>query len=276
MNSFMAPRIIAAVFLFALLYACGGAKKLAIEPALEGNNAEVILAEMEKSELDFETFSAKAAVTITQDKKITSFKTNLRIKADSAIWISITPLFGIEMARVLITEDTVKVIDRMDKKYFVGDFEYINKKFNLDMEFSTLQALLIGNMINFEVDDDLRVSRDKNLYYLGNLKKRKAKKVEENPQKIIRKSNEQLSFWIDPTIYKLTEVILTDLSADRFVQGKYLDYKQYNSQWIPEQLNYSIQSETPSSINISYSRIELDQEMNFPFNIPSKYEKVHY
>lgn len=275
MNRIMVKR--ALVFVLAVvLISCGATKKITHRKPIESKSTEAVLAAMEQSELNFATFSAKAGITITKGKRVTSFKANLRIRSDSAIWISITPLFGIEMARVLITADSVKVIDRIDKKYFIGDFDYINNKFNLDMEFSTLQSLLIGNMVRFEEEDDLRVSRDKNLYYLGNLKKRKAKKVEDNPQKIIRKSEELLSFWIDPQIYKLTEVILTDLSADRFVQGKYYDYIQIGSQWVPEQLDFKIQSEAPSSVNIIYSKIALDEEMNFPFNIPSKYERVSY
>lgn len=266
----------ALVFLLPIcLVSCGGSKNIVNQP-IEGNNAEFILSEMNNSELNFETFSAKSAVTITKEEKVTSFKANLRIRTDSAIWISITPIFGIEMARVLITEDSVKVLDRLNKEYFTGDFDYINNKFNLDLEFSMLQSLLVGNMVKFEKEENLRFARDKNLYYLGNLKKRKAKKVEDNPQKITRKSEELISIWIDPFSYKLTEVILTDLSADKFVQGKYSEYQQIEEQLVPRQLNFTIQSENTSSIHIDYSRIDLNEDINFPFNISSKYERVSY
>lgn len=275
MNKLISVKSVLLFLLSIFLISCGGGKKVVRQP-IEGNNTVFILNQVKQSELDFETFSAKAGITITEDKKITSFKVNLRIKSDSAIWISITPLFGIEMARVLITEDSVKVIDRMDKKYFLGDFDYINKKFNLDLEYSVLQSLLLGNMISFEEEEDLRFARDKNFYYLGNLKKRKAKKVEDNPQKITRKSEELISFWIDPQNYKLKEVILTDLNADKFIQGTYSEHQEINGQWVPSNLNFTIQSENTSSIHIDYSRIELDEDISFPFNISSKYERASY
>ncbi|MBK8414658.1 MAG: DUF4292 domain-containing protein [Bacteroidetes bacterium] len=36
---------------------------------------------------------------------------NLRIKTDSLTWISKSPLLGIEVARVMITRDSVKFMD---------------------------------------------------------------------------------------------------------------------------------------------------------------------
>lgn len=259
-----------------VLFSCKSSQRASRKP-LEGEKTSFLLAQMDESQLQFKTLSAKAGISFFVNDRKTTFNVNLRMFSDSAIWISITPLLGIEMARVLITKDSVKVIDRLDKQYFLGNFDYINKKFNLDIEFAVLQSLLIGNKIIYEEDDkDLKFAIDKDRYYLGNLRKRKAKKVDENPQKIERKNEELVSIWLNPENFKITELILTDLTADRFIKGEYSDHQLVNGQLFPMKLDFSIQSERPSNIIIEYTRVQLNEEMNLPFNISRKYEQTTY
>lgn len=255
--------------------ACKNTQRASRKP-LEGEKTKFLLEQMEATQLQFKTLSAKAGISFFVNDSKTSFNVNLRMKQDSAIWISITPLLGIEMARVLITKDSVKVIDRLDKVYFIGDFDYINKKFNIDLEFDVLQSLLVGNKIIFEEEDDLKFGIDKELYYLGNLKKRKARKVDDNPQKIERKNEELISIWLNPETYKITDLILTDLTADRFIKGEYSEHQTINGQLFPMKLDFSIQSENPSKVVVEYSRVSLDEELNFPFNISERYEQIFY
>ena len=100
--------------------------------------------------------------------------------------------------------------------------------------------------------------------------------MDDNPQKIERRNEEIISIWLNSQTFKITELILTDLSADRFIQGKYKNHQTINEQLFPLNLDFSIQSENPSQIEIDYSRVELDKVINYPFNISSKYERVYY
>ena len=76
-------------------------------------------------------FSARVNVDATIDKENRSFNANLRICKDSAIWMSISPALGIEVARVLIDKDSVRFINRLNSTYFKGGFAYLNKCFRL-------------------------------------------------------------------------------------------------------------------------------------------------
>jgi len=107
---------------------------------------------LEKNEFQFNVLSAKASIKVVDDKE-TSFKAHIRVKKDSAIWVSITPLLGIEMARVLITKDSVMFLNRIDKQYFVGTFDYINNKFGTDLDYQMLEAVIVGNSIEFEKEE---------------------------------------------------------------------------------------------------------------------------
>lgn len=256
------------------LAACSSQKRVSRKD-LKGGITELIN-RVDENEVDFDTFSAKANFSIKSEKRNKSFKANIRIKNDSAIWISITPLFGIEVARVMITQDTVKVINRINKEYFIGDYTYINKRFNVELEFETIQSILLGNSIPFELTEALKFATDKSLYYLGNMKKRKARKVDGNPRKVERKNEEVISLWISSMNFRVKKFILSDLAADRFIMGEYSDYNEINEQLIPQKLNFHFQGDTPTVIEIDYSRVSLDKSLNFSFNISSKYEQVVY
>jgi len=261
--------------LVSALWACKSAEK-AKRSSLEGKKTEYLIEQMKLNEFDFETFSAKAVITLRQEGKKLNFKSNIRIKKDSVIWISITPVFGIEMARVMITNDTVKVINRLEKQFFIGDYEYINQRFNVDFEYEVLQALLLGNSIAFELDDKIKFSIDKEDYYLGNLKKRKARKADEKPKKIEKQKEEVVSLWINQQSFKIDKFILSDLTADRFILGEFKNQMTVEDQQLPEFLHFELQSAKPAVVEIQYSRVSLNQALKFSFNISSKYEQVLY
>lgn len=264
-----------AMIMISILWSCKSSEK-AKRSSLEGKKTEYLINQMRQNEFNFETFSAKAVISLTQDGKKNTFKSNIRIQKDSAIWISITPVFGIELARVLITRDTVKVINRLEKKYFIGDYEYLNQRFNVDLEYEVLQAILLGNSIAFELNDKIRFSVDKESYYLGNLKKRKARKADEKPRKIEKQKDEIISLWINQNSFKIDKFLFTDLSADRFILGEYRKQMSVDDQLLPEYLHFELQSDKPSILEIHYSRVSLDQDLKLSFNISSKYEQLEF
>ena len=176
----------------------------------------------------------------------------------------------------MITQDTVKVINRIDKEYFIGGYSYLENRFKVDLEFEVVQSLLLGNMIDFEPGDKLNFAIDKEYYYLGNLKKRKARKADEKPKKIEREESEVLSLWLDQNSFKIREFLLSDPNANRFILGSYNEHFKVENQLLPKKLKFEIQSDSPAEIEIDYSRVYLDKSLNFSFNISSKYEQVYY
>src|SRR5437870_9115346 len=106
------------VFIFLLiatsfLFSCHTTKKVTDAPLpvkLKGDNVIELFDSMMAHQFDFTWLSAKADVEYTdRNNETTTFDVNVRMKKDSAIWISITPLLGIEVARVLVTPDSMRI-----------------------------------------------------------------------------------------------------------------------------------------------------------------------
>ena len=67
---------------------------------------------------NFSTISMKFSVE-SKDLKFLpmQIKGSIRIKRDSAIWISVAPTLNLEMFRCLITKDSVKFYSKLQKTY---------------------------------------------------------------------------------------------------------------------------------------------------------------
>ena len=93
------------------------------------------------SEFQYNTFSAKLNMNLTNGTKSLSSRANIRIVKNSALQISIQPLFGVEMFRFYINPDTVMVLDRMNKRYVMEPIASLKEIYPVGFDFYTMQSV---------------------------------------------------------------------------------------------------------------------------------------
>ena len=71
------------------------------------------------------------------------------MRKDSLIWMNIKKA-SVEVARILVTPDSVYIINRLDREYYIKGLDFVEEKFNLPAHFVTLQTALLGNPWFFE------------------------------------------------------------------------------------------------------------------------------
>src|SRR5215212_2542776 len=113
------------------------------------DTAQLISNALEKlngNKVDFTTFSAKVDVDYRggADKHY-DVNANIRMYKDSLIWASVNAVLGIEAMRVLITEDSVFLLDKLNKTFTARSVDYLQEVTSLPLTLNTLQNLLIGN-----------------------------------------------------------------------------------------------------------------------------------
>ena len=271
MNRFLQAKYFI-LFLLISFYACKQHEEVSKEK-LEHFSAKELVENLDKNEFQFKSISTKAEIEFV-DEKSTSFKAHLRVQKDSVIWISITPLFGIEMARVMITQDSVMLMNRVKSEYFKGDFAYINKMFNVELDFEMLQALLVGNSIEFEKNNKIRtaIDRKNRRYFIGTEKKRKVKKDLKKEKEKIKEQSQII--WLAPNTYKIVELLIMDPNKDQSLTSKFSNHEELNNQLFPYKLQFNIKAKKELAINVKYNKVTLDKELTFSFKIPSKYEQI--
>ncbi|PZF73415.1 DUF4292 domain-containing protein [Taibaiella soli] len=101
-----------------------------------------------KQEINFSTFSGKAKMHFEIKDEKQDVVANFRIKKDSAIWVAVNAtVLSVQVARVYVTPDSFKLINYLQKYSMVMAISDAKKFLPADVDFSTLQNLIIGNAL---------------------------------------------------------------------------------------------------------------------------------
>lgn len=229
---------------------------------------------IKESELKYDWLFAKADVEVNIDGEDHKLDIRVKAKKDSAIWISIQAVGLIDIAKLLITKDSVKMVVYVKKQFFNGDFNYINQLLNADLDFDLIQAALIGNSADFD-DDDAKmkpvIDRENCNYLLSTVRKRKLRRITSG-QDSLKRSLQTMR--LNPDNYKIIKNDFEDVSTSRSFHAKYERFLASDSVFAPHSVNIEIKAEKKIDLKISYVRIEINQPQKLTLNIPKSYEPI--
>lgn len=263
--------LMALAVLLTLMMSCRSTRKIStamskkdsaivtINPA-ENDSAkkvETALTKIRSTHIDFNTFSAQMKIDYadSRDKKydVNAF---VRMKKDSIIWISINAILGIEAFRVMITPDTVSVLDKMNKTIQYHSFDYLREMTNLPVDFPSLQDLILGNPV-FLDSNIVAYTENENstsLTTLGKFFKNFATFY--NPDLLLQRS-------------KLDDV---DVTRSRTADLSYQDYEDNGNKKFSTKRKISISYKTKLDIALEFKKVLFGQVQNYPFSVPAKYK----
>lgn len=242
---------------------------------LDFKSAKTLIKHIHENEFSFDWVYAKANVDANIDGKEESFDIKVRIRKDSAMLVSIQYILGVEVAKILITKDSVKMVIYPRKQYFKGDYNYINELLHADLDFDLLQAVLFGNSAEFD-DNDLKLKpvtdRQNCRYALSTERKFKLKRIEQG-QKEPKKSLQTMT--LDPLTFKINKNEFVDVETNRIFIANYEKYPAAtDSVYAPRHVNIDIVAEKKVNLKIDYVRIEKNEPQRLTLNIPAKYEPM--
>jgi hypothetical protein len=264
------------LLIFLSFSACKNQKKITLNNGkciLDFKNARTLTSNLKSNELKFTWLKAKLNAEALVDSASYSFTISLRMKKDSVIWMSISKL-GIEGLRVLITKDSVKFTNTQKDQYFKGDYAYISKLLNTELDFEMLQSLLIGNSVTFyDEDEKIKPGIHDCQYTLGTVRKFKMRRVERGKE---LKEPAQ-SIFLVPENFKIARILFYEFNPDRSFDAHFGDFIKVDStQLFPQKTNYTIKAQKNVIIDLSYTKVTLNEEQTFPFKIPENYEQIIY
>ncbi|MCX6268982.1 MAG: DUF4292 domain-containing protein [Bacteroidetes bacterium] len=223
--------------------------------------------------MKYQWFSAKFSAEYTNKGKENSFNGQIRIRKDSLIWISLTPMLGIEAVRLMISQDSVKMINRLNDTYFVGDYEYVNRFLNTNIDFDLLQAFLLGNDLQFYEDGKFRASIDRGEYKLSTGARGKLKKFVRNSQENLKIFIQNI--WLDPVSYKITHADVKEIRRDNIkLESTYEGFEPLEDQLFPRNMTYIILADNTIRVKAEFSKMTINIPLQFPFKIPASYQPV--
>lgn len=264
-------------FLMLLIFAaCKTSKKIVESPSastkLKGQEVIQIFDSVLAHQFSFEYLSAKANIDYTDKTGETqSFDINLRVRRDSTIWISITPLLGIEAARVLVTKDSVHILDRVHKTYSKRGLSYFEELLKTNVSYDMMQAVIVGNYFQYLKNEKLKsLYEEEPFMILSSMNKRQLRRAaeEKDPNKPVIQD-----FWIDGN-FRIAKSKITDDKRDRWVEATYKNFIDVNNSLFPSTLVVTISGVSPTIIKLEYNKVTAPDSLQMPYSVPEKYEVV--
>lgn len=262
--------ILGIIFLILFSTSCK-VNRSALKKPLKDHGFAYLYTKMAENHVNFKTLNTKLDITYLDDNSKTGLKGQMRMVSDSLIWISFSPALGIEAARVLLTEDSAKFINRLNKTYFTGKFDLIDSLLNTTIEYSILQSMLLGNDLTQYDVNKFKASIDGGYYRITIRERRKIRKYIKSGE--IESKILVQNIWLYPDNFRIREIELKELGDDsKKLNVFYDEYYEEEGQLFPKVMRIEIKANKNISMDINFSKIRLNIDQNYPFNIPSKYD----
>lgn len=234
--------------------------------AVQNNTTEVVEAKTDKkaidkhydNKLDFKTLYIKSSAKYVDEKQSQNVTAEIRIEKDKQILVSVRFL-GITMAKALITPTSVSYYEKINSTYYEGDFTSLSKWLGTELDYSKVQNLLVGEAL-----DDLRKAK-----YTQTIVENLLRLEEE------KDSNIKKTFFLDPEKYLLQKEQISQPSENRMLEIKYSVSKVFDQGVLPTAIEINaVQPKGKTDINLNYNNISFNEELSFPYSVPSGYKKV--
>jgi len=219
-----------------------------------------VLGKLAGNHIDFKTFSAKIKVNYEdKDGPQPELTVILRMKKDSAIWVSINAtIFSYEAFRLLITPDSIKLIDKRAKKVQFRSVNYLRELTQLPFDFYTVQDLLMGNPIYFDSAHVLSYKKNGQsvqLMSLGLLFK--------NLMTISDGDNTLQHSKLDDA----------DPMRNRTCDLTYSGYVNNNNTLFSTERQISVSERSKLDVDMNFKQFSFNETLDFKFPIPKNYKR---
>ena len=215
--------------------------------------------ELDYKPIDFLYLKGKGKINYQDDSIRLSAAASVRIKKDSAIWISFTKVA--ELARGVITKDSITFIDRFHKVYYVYNFDDLSRKFNFTIDYNLIESMILGEL-TMDLDEQENISQQGNFFHVRQVD-----------------GNVVIDNYINKSIMKIERVEMIEVPTKNTLSLNYGDFQYVDETPFPFSgivfLNYiALDKQYTTKIAFNFEKAEfLDRELKLPFNIPEKYER---
>jgi hypothetical protein len=208
--------------------------------------------------INYRTFSAKVNVDYKGgDGKSYNVNAVVRMYKDSAIWISANAILGIEAMRVLITRDSVKLLNKLNKTYTARSVDYLQDVTALPLNLATLQDLIVGNPL-FIDSTGVSYSAGGGVVSLMSVGQWFKNLITLNAS--------------DMTLLhsKLDD---RDMTRNRTADLTYNEYEQKKVFPFSTKRRIAVAEKTRLDIRLDFKQYDFNEEVSFPFSIPKNYDR---
>ena len=215
-----------------------------------------VVSKLDSQRINFKTFNAKVKMDYDGSEGNGQATVYVRMQKDSIIWLSLTGALGIEGFRVIITKDSVKLMNKLDKVVQFRSIQYLKDLTHVPINFYDMQNILVGNpiyldsnIVSYKFSDD----------YISLLM---AGSVFKNLLTLDRNT----------LLMQHSKLDDVDPGKNRTADITFSNYDKVNNFNFSTARRISVAEKAKLDINLEFKQFNFDQPQTFPFNIPKNYK----
>ena len=250
-------KISSLIFILFFVFGCKLAKTVSSEGELNTNlSAKQLIRFNSKNIADFKTLSAKVRADYSRKDESKGATISLRMEKDKTIWIS-APF---SVAKVLITPEKVSFYNKLDNTYFDGNFKLLSEFVGTELDFNKVQNILLGDALYNLNKDDYIASTHEESYLLQ----------PKNQKEVF-----EIFYLLNPAHFKMDSQQFAQPLENRILQIDYKNYQEIDKQKLPQNIKIiALESYNETIIDLEYKSVSLNEDIRFPFRIPSGYKEI--
>jgi hypothetical protein len=228
---------------------------------------EPVAAEAEKSAKDvaaghytvprqFSTLYIRADAKYKDSKQSQSVSAEIRMKKDETILVSVRFL-GITMAKALITPQRVSYYEKINGKYFEGNYAMLSRWLGTELNFTKVQNMLLG-------------------LALEDLEKGSYKSSLEGDQYKLVSNNKGIvgNFFIGGDFLLRRQSVAQGGQQPRSLEIQYHGYKAYQQAVLPTDIRIEAEQKDRVNLQIQYKTVTFDEKLTFPYEVPEGFDQI--
>ncbi|WP_107039501.1 DUF4292 domain-containing protein [Brumimicrobium mesophilum] len=263
-------KYIFSILLLSSLVSCGSRRNadLENEEKLSKVREEVFVDRLDSlSKQRPDHYYAKLNSKYSDSKFNVSFKTSIRMVADSALHALIT-FARIPIYNVMVTPDTLTMVDKRNNCYMIEDMAYLKKTFGIDFKHKNIEELILGMPVAWDKKNfDYHLVKDPYNYVIASTTKRRVWQHEDENEVKIR-------YFMSEDTKSLSKMIIDSPKDTTTITINYYDREMQEGYSIPQSGDINV--ETPRDklyVDFKYNKSSVNDPRVLYLAIPNKYER---
>jgi hypothetical protein len=254
--------ILCSVIVLLIVSSCKTTRLVSKPTAIKTNAVAQVIEQVKKVQPQFRTANvSKMSLAFNVNEREVNVSAVCKIKKDTAIFVSIQPFMGIELFKAELMPDSMKVFDKMNHKYYVTDYGFFSKRFGVDVDYYSLQALLSAQFFCVGKKEAISDSCKLNTLIPG------MTNIEFNSENMLQNTE------VSP-LNLIQKVVLTAKNSDYQLQTEYLDYTMVNGVNFPQKIALQATNQkTKATCDFSILRIEFNTDIKLTPTNPDRYSR---
>lgn len=228
-----------------------------VTAGVKTSNKGLLIQAIEQQQTSFSYYSASGNVLYKDNSESHDLGVSIVMEKDRYIYMNVTALLGITVARVLATPDSIVILDILHRKCIIAHYDYVRNMTHADLNLSNLQNLFIGNTLFPNNPEKSKV--DSVLSYIL------------ISQAVSPTHTQQTMYRQDLNVTRST---LMEPAKNQEMKVEYDEVYTVGGNQFPNKFSINIRAEKNMETRFELSNFVFEKKKDIQFSIPKSYETV--